>query len=96
MAANDRQVGGDHYKNPVQHWDWAQFLGYLEGVSSKYLGRHNVPGGRGIEDIEKSLHYIQKIVERDYKDVIMNFSLLPRKDYEVNPDRDQTIKEQTT
>ena len=64
MAANDKQVGGDHYMTPVQHWDWAQYLPYLEGCATKYIGRHAEKNGR--QDLEKALHFISKIIERDY------------------------------
>lgn len=41
-AANDRQVGGDHYQNKaIQPWDYivANNLGYLEGNVVKYVSR---------------------------------------------------------
>lgn len=65
MSANDRQVGGNHYQTGgAQHWDWAQHLLYLEGCATKYIARHR--DKNGAQDIEKALHFIAKIVERDY------------------------------
>lgn len=65
MRANERQVGGSHYKNGDgdQHWDVIDrfSIPYLEGVASKYPLRWREKGG--IEDLEKTLHYIDKILE---------------------------------
>lgn len=64
-TANDRQVGGAHYrKGKLQHWDVVEKYGvpYLEGVGSKYPLRWREKGG--LEDLEKTLHYIDKILER--------------------------------
>lgn len=64
-SANDRQVGGSHYrKGKLQHWDIVDRYGvpYLEGVASKYPLRWREKGG--VEDLEKTLHYIDKILER--------------------------------
>jgi hypothetical protein len=63
-CANDRQVGGSHYrKGELQHWDVVDKFGvpYLEGVGSKYPLRWREKGG--VEDLEKTLHYIDKILE---------------------------------
>lgn len=64
MAANDRQVGGDHYKTEgPEHWDLcARYeIGYLEGCATKYILRWRRKSG--IQDLEKALHYIQKRLE---------------------------------
>lgn len=63
-TANDRQVGGNHYrKGELQHWDVVDRFGvpYLEGVGSKYPLRWREKGG--VEDLRKTLHYIDKILE---------------------------------
>jgi len=74
MSANDKQVGGDHYqRGKVQHWDWAQHKDYLVGASTKYLDRHEEKGG--IKSVEKAVHYIQKLVERDYPDYELTFEI---------------------
>ena len=59
--ANDRQVGGDHYKvGELQHWD---LLGpeYLMGCATKYISRWRRKNG--VQDLEKALHYAEKLLE---------------------------------
>jgi len=64
-GANERQIGGEHYKREgqLQHWDWAiqLGLGYLEGSATKYVSRWRNKNGR--QDLEKALHFIEKLVE---------------------------------
>lgn len=63
-AANDRQVGGDHYQNKViQPWDYivANNLGYLEGNVVKYVSRWKEK--HGLEDLKKARHYLDKLIE---------------------------------
>lgn len=64
--ANKRQVGGDHYQAPVQAWDFIHEhqLSYLEGCVVKYLSRFEKKG-TPIQDLNKALHYIEKIEETD-------------------------------
>lgn len=61
--ANDRQVGGDHYKAKFQHWDLIakNRIGYLEGVATKYPMRWKKKNGA--EDVEKAIHYCDKILD---------------------------------
>lgn len=62
--ANERQVGGKHYKGAeYQHWDYANDLRlpYLVGYATRYVARHRRKNGR--EDIEKALHTVDKIME---------------------------------
>lgn len=74
MSANSKQVDGKHYQRaPVQHWDWAQYKDYLVGAATKYLDRHEDKGG--LVSVEKSLHYIQKLVERDYPGYRLHFKI---------------------
>jgi hypothetical protein len=65
MLANDRQVGGEHYKtdNGLQHWDIVDIfnLGYFEGQITKYLFRWKKKGG--IKDLEKAQHFLEKYIE---------------------------------
>lgn len=65
MSANERQVGGDHYKSRFQHWDLVESLKlpYLPAQITRYIGRWR--SKNGVEDIEKSLHYIQKYMENE-------------------------------
>jgi hypothetical protein len=66
MSANDRQVGGTHYKTEgfPDHWDAVVALGwdYLTGTAVKYLWRLGKKGGteKAIEDVNKAIHYLEK------------------------------------
>lgn len=62
--ANDRQVGGTHYKDrTIEPWDYiiANDLGFLEGNIIKYVTRH--PDKNGLADLEKARHYLDKLIE---------------------------------
>ena len=64
MNANSHQVGGDHYQSALQHWDFTQEAlqgRYLEGCVTKYVSRWRKKNGR--EDLEKSGHYLDKLIE---------------------------------
>lgn len=58
-----RQVGGDHYFNPIQPWDIirAWELNYWEGNIVKYVLRHK--GKNKVEDLEKARHYLDYLIE---------------------------------
>lgn len=68
MKADDRQVGGNHYKEmPVQPWvimeavlTPEEFRGYMKGNIIKYSLRQ---GKKDEYDIGKLEHYIQKLKE---------------------------------
>lgn len=67
--ANERQVGGSHYKDmALQPWDvmetvltHEEFVGFLKGCVIKHSMRH----GRkeGTDDAGKAKHYKQKLAE---------------------------------
>lgn len=63
MKANDTQVAGTHYSTPYQHWDLVADtgMGYFEGQVTKYVTRHRSKKGK--EDLEKALHFLQKLTE---------------------------------
>jgi hypothetical protein len=63
MSANEKQVGGEHYKQGYQHWDMVAdgYLDYFKGQATKYLTRYRRKNG--IQDLEKSLHYLEKLNE---------------------------------
>ena len=66
--ANNRQVGGTHYKKlEYQPWDLIVDVGipYLHGCAIKYVSRWKDKGG--IKDLEKALHYIEKSKGTDVK-----------------------------
>lgn len=68
MSALDTQVSGDHYKNkaiqPIQYIH-ANNLGFCEGNVIKYVTRHKDKNGRA--DIEKAIHYLELLLELEYK-----------------------------
>ncbi len=61
--ANERQVGGNHYAAPIQHWDFvvANAVPYLEAQIMKYALRWRRKGGVG--DLDKAAHFLQKLRE---------------------------------
>ena len=68
-TANERQIGGTHYKEmTVQTWDvigdWPldQQIGFYRGNALKYLMRMGTKDERGTE-IQKCEHYLQKLLE---------------------------------
>ena len=67
-TALDTQVAGDHYKNkaiqPIQYIH-ANNLGFCEGNVIKYVTRHKDKNGRA--DIEKAIHYLELLLELEYK-----------------------------
>lgn len=67
MAANDKQVGGQHYAATYQHWDWAwdTGMGYLPGSITKYVSRWRKKNG--LQDLQKALHFAEKYYEVLYK-----------------------------
>ncbi len=71
MAANERQVGGSHYKTgTIQHWDIvAQHkLDYFQGQVTKYVMRWKFKGG--IQDLEKAQHFLEKYIELAKNDAL--------------------------
>ena len=62
-----KQVGGKHYKKykiqPSRFINENKIL-FAEGNAIKYICRHQDKGGK--QDLEKAIHYIQMIIERDY------------------------------
>ena len=69
MSAYDKQVGGKHYiKYKIQPSEFVveNKLLYPEGCVIKYILRHQDKGGK--QDLLKAKHFIDMIIERDYKD----------------------------
>ena len=69
MSAYDKQVGGKHYiKYKIQPSKFVteNKLLYPEGSVIKYILRHQDKGGK--QDLLKAKHFIDMIIERDYKD----------------------------
>ena len=65
----DKQHGGSHYqKYKIQPSKFVveNELLYPEGCAIKYIIRHRDKGKR--QDLEKAIHFIEMIIERDYPD----------------------------
>jgi hypothetical protein len=63
-----KQVGGSHYKKyKIQPSKFINEnkLPFAEGNAIKYIVRHSDKGGK--QDLLKAIHYIEMIIERDYK-----------------------------
>ena len=68
MNADDKQVGGNHYKDmPVQPWTVMQavmtteeYIGFLKGNVIKYSMRQ---GKKDSDDAGKAKHYLEKLNE---------------------------------
>ena len=69
MSTYKKQIGGSHYQNfriqPSKFINDNKLL-FAEGNAIKYICRHAHKGGK--QDLEKAKHYIDMIIERDYKD----------------------------
>ena len=63
-----KQVSGTHYMymeiQPAEFINKNKLL-FAEGNAIKYICRHSFKGK--IEDIDKAIHYLEMIKERDYK-----------------------------
>lgn len=69
MSALEKQVSGSHYKDfPIQPVEFIHKnnIPYLEGNVIKYTCRHKSKNGK--EDILKAIHYLQLILELEYKE----------------------------
>lgn len=77
MGANERQVGGDHYKEAgrtgEEHWDrvWRLGMNYWQAAATKYIERYKYKNGK--QDLEKAIHYIEKLIELEFPDIYKNF-----------------------
>ena len=69
MSVWKKQIGGNHYRKyklqPSRFVTENKLL-YPEGCVIKYILRHQDKGGK--QDLEKAKHFIDMIIERDYKD----------------------------
>ena len=63
-----KQIGGSHYMyfdiQPAEFINKNKLL-FAEGNAIKYICRHSKKGG--IQDIDKAIHYLEMVKERDYK-----------------------------
>lgn len=66
MGANDKQVGGNHYRGQeLQHWDLVRMFewDYFQAQAIKYLMRYK--DKNGVQDLEKCQHFIVKMIENE-------------------------------
>ena len=61
--ANAKQIAGDHYHKAYQVWDFVvdTNIHYLVATTVKYIGRWRIKNG--LQDLEKGLHYLEKMIE---------------------------------
>jgi len=67
VKAEEKQVGGDHYKSMAiqpHYFCWINKLGPLESNAIKYLCRYKAKGGK--QDLEKAIHYIQLLMDWEF------------------------------
>jgi len=68
MSALDKQVSGSHYKElviqPIQ-FIHANNIPFMEANVIKYICRHK--SKNGLADLEKAKHYIDLLIELEYK-----------------------------
>ena len=67
VSPYDTQIGGTHYqKFKIQPSKFVieNELLYPEGCVIKYILRHRLKGKK--QDLEKAIHFIEMIIERDY------------------------------
>ena len=68
--ASKNQIGGDHYKDmkiSVSEYVYANKIDWYAGNAIKYLSRYNKKNkelSKQIEDLNKSIHYIQLLIEK--------------------------------
>jgi hypothetical protein len=69
QSALDKQISGNHYKDkgiqPIVYIH-ANNLGFCEGNVIKYVTRHKDKNGAA--DIKKAIHYLELLLELEYKD----------------------------
>ena len=68
-SSYDKQIGGSHYQGfviqPSQFVIENKML-FPEGSAIKYICRHSKKDGK--QDLLKAIHFIEMIIERDYKE----------------------------
>jgi hypothetical protein len=96
MSANERQVGGQHYKSEIQHWDYvvANNLDYFQGQITKYVTRWKEKGG--LQDLEKAKHFLDKYIEVEKEKIptTKDFKETLKERYQTDPEfKKHLIKE---
>lgn len=70
MSANEKQIGGDHYKlGGEEHWDrvYRLNMNYFQAAATKYIERCYLKG-KPIEDLQKAVHYLEKLIELEQRE----------------------------
>lgn len=64
MSSTVKQVGGDHYKAELQHWDICETydVSYLEATATKYIVRWDRKGSP-LLDLSKAKSYLERLLE---------------------------------
>ena len=74
----DKQIAGSHYKHfkiqPSKFVVENELL-FPAGCAIKYICRHRLKGKK--QDLEKAIHFIEMIIERDYSEDITTQPLPP-------------------
>jgi hypothetical protein len=69
MSSLNEQHDGDHYKKtaiqPIEYVQ-ANNLNACESFAIKHISRHHLKG-EGEMDIKKAIHYLQMLLEMEYK-----------------------------
>lgn len=89
MAANDKQIGGSHYKKGgEEHWDrqWRLFgRGYFIGCITKYVERYHEKNG--VQDLHKAIHFLEKLIELESASVLQPYKPdRPEYENQITPD----------
>ena len=70
MKPSEKQIGGDHYKDmkiSVSEYVYTNQIDWYSANAIKYLSRYNKKNkelSKQIEDLNKSIHYIQLLIEK--------------------------------
>jgi len=88
MSANEKQVGGEHYRAPIQHWDYvlANKIPYLEAQIIKYVTRWR--DKNGVQDLLKAQHFLEKLIEVEHPPINRDPEKIPQfhpTDIALNP-----------
>ena len=77
MSANEKQVGGSHYKKGgEEHWDrqWRLYgRGYFVGCITKYVERYHEKNG--VQDLQKAQHFLEKLIELETREAGLRVSV---------------------
>ncbi len=94
MSANDRQVGGTHYKQQdgqLEHWDlsimyrWDPFQYQITKYVMRWKDKYHDPE-KQLEDLKKARHFLDKYIEEYSKFLppvelrIQSFQIAPKSD----------------